>query len=531
MLPRTALIQLGKLLARDLSENGPVDDDLRDVGHALATHPQSIIDLLDLIATESRKKKVDTALVTSFSLMIGQGLEELRYAVERDLRSAIDAVAAVRAKVLSLVRDGKLEADALFLVLRQFVTAKLDLGEELQAVMASAIDHGPVPAMPGKADIDRFLHDMARQHDGDVFALQAQLAENTAVFPENQRAGIVAVVLEASDLALREAAVGWLLDSGAATRRDTAAQLHRATLSGLVSGTMLRRMITLRNWIPEADRAALDDIIRACRQKGVECAPALAPEAKQIVASGIDGSGALSLFLMVKDGRKHAAAALLLKQDIGVRDAWTRPALSKAEAEAFLFQIRSQIDTYPSDINFIRLALAHGLAVSLKSGVLPPFGLVDFAERAGLASINPEALPVADLIAQLVEDIPPARLAPASVAEVLEDTANWDMRYPFVQGWFEDDHAVGALLGGKRSTAQRRTALLLDQYLPTRRARWAEILGWAALIMKHDRTAAALWVDFALVAREILSGRPLSEIPLMVAIAAITVEAWKAGRA
>jgi hypothetical protein len=163
--------------------------------------------------------------------------------------------------------------------------------------------------------------------------------------------------------------------------------------------------------------------------------------------------------------------------------------------------------------------------------VLPPFGLVDFAERAGLASINPEALPVADLIALLVDDIPPARLAPASVTEVLQDTASWHMRYPFAQGWFEDDHAVGALLGGKRSTAQRRTTLILEQYLPTRRARWAEILGWAALIMKHDRTSAELWVDFALVARELLSERPLSEIPLMVTIAAITVEAWKAGPA
>jgi hypothetical protein len=529
MLPRTALIQLGKLLARDLNETGSVNDSLRDVGHALAAHPPSMLELLDLIATESRKKKPNPALVTAFTFMAGQGLEELRYGVERNLVASIEGVAAVRAKVLSLAQGGKLEADALYPVLRQFVIAKLDLGDELQAVMAASIDHGPVPVMPGKADIDHFLRDMARQHDGDIFALQAQLAENIGVFPEDQRGGIVALALAASDAALREIAVGWLLDPGAAARRDTAAHLHQAVAAGRVSGTMLRRMITLRNWIPEAERAALDEIIRACRQKGgIECTPAKMPEIKEIAASSVDGSGALSIFLIVKDGRKQAAAALLLKQDIGVRDAWTRPALTKADAEMFLFQIRSQLDVYPCSIDFVRAALGHALAVNLESGVLPPFGLVDFVERAGLASINPESLPVTELVARLTRDLPADRLTGAAVAKALQDSAAWQSEFPFVESWFEDDRAIELLLGGKRLSAKRQAALVLEQYLPTRRAHWAEILGWMALVLKHDEEAGDLWQDFALVARELLSERRLSEIPLMVWVAELTAEAWKA---
>ncbi|HXP98235.1 MAG TPA: hypothetical protein VN809_16095 [Telmatospirillum sp.] len=514
------------MVADDLSE-GHVSGGLRNVGEALAAAPDSILDLLDLTAKEARKKKPKQALLDAFTFMVGQALEVLRYGVERNSVEAVEAVSMARAHVRSLVLEGKLDAGTLLMMLRQFASAKLELGDDLQEAMASLIDHESVSVLPGKIEIDEILADMAHGCSGDIFALHAELAEQTSTFPEGHRAGIVAALLSAPDPALREAAVGWLLDSGATTRRETAGLLQQAATAGHVSATMLRRMIAIRNWLPDDDRPAVDAVIRVCRQKGVECAPLAAAVVRDVVVTGIDGSGAQSLFVMVKDGRKRAAAALLLKQGVGVRDAWVNAGLTKADADIFLFQVETQADCYDSDIDHVRLALGHALAEARKSGVLPPFGLVDVVERAGLIAVNPEAVPVDSLVARLLADIPPARQTPSMVAKAINGSAVWEDDFPFTESWFEDDGAIAELLDGKRMSAKRRTALLLGKYLPARRIRWAVLLAWTALSLRHDESTEDDWMDFALVSHEILGDRPLADIPVMTMIAGKTVEAWE----
>ncbi len=527
MMPRTALTQLAKLVANDMTK-GHVSGGLQGVGEALAAAPAAVIDVLDLLAKEARKKKSDHALVEAFGFMVGQALEILRYGVERNSAEAVEAVAAVRSRVLSLAHEGKLDPGTLLLILRQFASARLDLDADLQEVMASLMEHESAPVLPSKADIDNTLADMAKACGGDTFALQAQLAEQTSTFPETHRAGIVAALLGASDPSVREAAIGWLLDPGASTRRDTASLLQQAVAAGHVSATMLRRMIVIRNWIPDDERPGVDAVIRACREKGVECAPLAASAVRKVVASGIDGSGAQSLFVMAKDGRKQAAAALLLKQGVGVRDAWVTAGLTKAEADMFLFQVETQADCFDSSLDHLRLAMGRALAVAQESGALPPFGLVDVVERAGLAAVNPESVPVDSLVARLVADIPANRRTAAKVSKALKASATWEDDYSFVESWFEDDGAINELLDGKRMSAKRRTALVMDKHLPARRARWAELLGWTALTLRQDESTEDDWIDFVLVARELLGDRPLVDIPLMTAIAGKTVDVWGA---
>jgi hypothetical protein len=231
---------------------------------------------------------------------------------------------------------------------------------------------------------------------------------------------------------------------------------------------------------------------------------------------------------MVKDGRKQAAAAVLLKEGIGVRDAWVSAGLTKAEADMFRFQVCTQAECYDSAMEHVHLVLAHALAVSKVSGALPPFGLVDVAERAGLAAVNPEAVAVDSLVARLMADIPARCRTAAMVAKAVKASAAWGDDYSFIDTWFEDDGAVDALLEGKRMSAKRRAALVLDEHLSTRRARWAELLAWMALTLRQDETTEDDWMEFALVARELMGDRPLSNIPLMTVIADKTVEAWEA---
>lgn len=528
MLARRTLTEIGKAIAAEIA-TGELGDGARAIGDALAAHPTALHELISLITAESAKKKPRHDLLEAYMLMTGRGLEVLRYSCERNRPEAIAAVAALRERLREMSGAGEISAQVLLLVMRQFVSAKLDPGDELRATMeaAMAAEAETAPAPPEASDPRKFLVDLVAALEGDVFAIQSELGESFATLPDAHRATILETLLDAPQAAAREAVVGWLLDGSAEVRRAIARLLGAAASRRVVSETMLRRMIVMRNWLPEADRAPLDAAIKACRQSGVACA-ALAPaQVREVRASGIDGSGAQTIFVIAKEGRKHAVASLLVKHGLGVRDAWVQHRLSKNQAEDFVDEVEDNLDLFDASLEYLNLVLPHALAANQVSGVLPPPGLLDFIETAGIATVQAAALPLAELLEILLGDLAPERQNAAAVARALRASGRWHAEREFTASWFEDDAALRDLLGGKRRSGAERTRLVLENVLAPRRALWAEKLAWMALTMRQDEETGADWPDFALLAREVASDRPIGEIPLMHAIAAQTLKAQR----
>lgn len=70
MTPRAALVQLGKLVAKDMS-SGHMGEMARGLGDALAADPDAVLELLDLMVREGAKKKPSGPLIDAFAFMIG----------------------------------------------------------------------------------------------------------------------------------------------------------------------------------------------------------------------------------------------------------------------------------------------------------------------------------------------------------------------------------------------------------------------------------------------------------------------------
>ena len=523
MMPRNALTRLGKIVAKAMAGEQSDGEALEDVGEMLASDPEDILEVLELMARESQKKRPNKALLDAFGFMIGQALEIMRFGSEQNHPEAFNIIKAIRERILSLVQERKLNTETLHLILRQFVSAKLDLGSELQELMVSSMEDETI--LPNQTDMGDMFADMAQQWGDDIFALQAELAEQTSTLPEDYRSGIVAALLNSEEYALRETTVGWLLDAGATTRRDTLALLQQAAMEGNISGSMLRRMIEIRNWLPEQERSLLDAVIRICRQNNIDCAVLSPSEVRDVIVTGIDGSGAQSLFILCKDGRRQVLTSVLVKFGVGVRDTWIQPALTKAKVGALLSQIQSQTECHKSTLDHVYLLLAYALSMPEKSGVLPPFGLVDVIEKAGLTSVNPQPLSAADLIARLMDEV--AESPMPTVDEALAKSSQWMSAFPVFESWFEDDGTLAVLLTGKRTSIKRRVASVLEKYLPARRTRWAELLAWMSVTLLQDPATKEDGLASLLVARELLGDRSLVEIPLMVFIAERTVTMWK----
>ena len=75
-------------------------------------------------------------------------------------------------------------------------------------------------------------------------------------------------------------------------RQAAAAVLEQVASPETISPVMLRRTLLIRNWVPQAEREAIDRLTRKMRVKGVTCAQWMPPSALAIHSSLVDGIGA-----------------------------------------------------------------------------------------------------------------------------------------------------------------------------------------------------------------------------------------------
>src|SRR5262245_36153138 len=165
---------------------------------------------------------------------------------------------------------------------------------------------------------------------------------------------------------------------------------------------MLRRMVAMRNWLPEDSRAALAPAIATARRKGVSPAQWDDVEVRQLACTGVDGSGAIGALAHCRNKRKNVLGSLMLKHGIGVRDAWAREGLKTKEIEEIFFQA-SLMDQFMIPAEFIRIAVGHFLALRHQTGSMPPFGLLQFLEAVGVSSVQPEFMSATSLL-ELIPD-------------------------------------------------------------------------------------------------------------------------------
>lgn len=520
MADRTALPRIAKAVVADMASERLSVTSQRSI-EALEKEPEHVFDLVDLLAKEGKKKRANDPLINGFTFLLAHGLEMLRYGVDREDAAMTGIIARLRLHLIAAGEAGRITPAMLLLVLHQFTAAKLDIGDDLRNLMQTLMDNDSVAraACDRGEGADHFSR-MIEQFGGDPFAIHGCLDEAVDAVPKDGRASLVMATFADKEPAMREATIGFLLNASADVRSKLIELILLAAPHRLVSPTMLRRMIAMRNWLPDADRKGLDAAIKAARKNGVACAPWPRATVRQVLASGIDGSGAFTLLVIAEEAGKPLIAGLLIRQGFGVRDAWVRRDVSVAELRELVEHVGSEIGLSDSSVDYARTTCCQALAIHAEFGHPVPFALVDCAEAIGLADLSPEPLPVDKLVADLIAEVDAKRLTSTAVTKTLRQSANWQDDHPTLGSWFENN--VAKMIGGKRASRTKQMAVLLAGPLQTNRRRWAELVACSAMELKHRR-APGDWQSFAIVARELLGTRPLEEIGLMTAIADTTL--------
>jgi hypothetical protein len=521
---KAELIRLARLVQRDIA-GGHMSKNARQAVEVLSDYQNAAVDLLDLALEEATKE--DKSLFDSFGFLFGQSLEALRFDIESGYKTASDLADCTRQRLVAASKAGAVSPSHLVFLIQCYGSAKLDPGKDLRRVVerlleevgnADADNRNPADI----ADLLGLVADLVKQTDGDPFALHSVLGESAEGMPDEYRGVLAATFLSSSEPAAAEASIGWLLDPVAAVRQAVGSALADAAHKGKITPTMLRRMIAMRNWLPQDNRAALDASIATARRKGVQPAQGDDVEVQQLVCTGVDGSGAIGILAHCRSERKNVLGSLVLKLGIGIRDAWAQEGVKTREIEHAFFEA-SLMDQVTIPPEFIRIAAGHFLALGQQTGALPPFGLLRFLEALGISSVQPQLMSTTSLL----EKVPDGRaitgnlfeklLAPGSGSDLPGD-------YAFLDSWFEVGDEVDAVLIGSRTTRKKREAIIMEKVVEPRREWWAQSAAWTAYILSLAGNDER-WQEFYATTLAIVQGRPLREIPLLKLVAEQTVMA------
>ena len=503
----------------------------------METHPESLWPLLDAAIAASAARKRDEPLVTACRWLLANQLELIRYRLERGHDWARAMLEAYQEKLIGLARSNTLPEPDWFVLVNLLKDAKVPIRPEMVDALSQAIAEVTPGEAPRPDDIGRELRGVVDQMGtsvgDDPFLVVEGLAEIGTLMPTDLRAYLIHELGLSRHSALREALPLLLLDPEPMVRQAAAAALEQVATPETFSPVMLRRTLLVRNWVPDSEREAIDRMVRKARVKGVACAQWPQAPTLAIQCSAVDGSGAQSLILTTPGGRHGLFAGILLKQGFGVRDAWCDLSLPRSKITRSLKEIRHEMQWIPIGRDYLDLVVQHHIASGLAAGNLPLTAMVQIAEAIGATDWKDRSLDVAVETERLFAGLGAEAKTKTAIDASVRRSNVLLAENPMMQSWFEDDAAIRELVSDRRrlkhDVAVRR---VLDQVLTARRGVWAERLLFLALWLRagtETAVPAEWWRDCVVLAHELLTTRPLAELPAMVTIAERSVLVARVG--
>ncbi len=496
----------------------------------LANNPEALWVLRDgFIENASAKRRSQPSTVAAWQIVLERQLEEIRFKAERQHDWAIAMLDRYQGELLAMARQPGVDVETWQALVIALDRAKIVIKPEIRAASVELVS-GAVQAMPATADIVRSMEEIVETGGGDPFRIASHMFDAMTMMPSDFADFAVSAIAEAPLPALRDVLPLVLLAPEANCRQAAAAALERMAIDKRLTTAGLRRLITLRSWLPECERRTVDQAIRRARLAGVDCAPWPAGQIRSLVATLIDGSGCQSLLAVAKDGNRHIFAGILTKQGFGIRDVLAERSLSRREGDAMLTDVGSQVLSRPIARSYLDCMVQHALFTGVEANRTAPLALLEVAEALGAAEWRAERLNAEAELERLLAGLPAELTSTSAVAETLANSRHWSALPDLTDSWFEDDEGARDLCTRHRRAPKKAVAAVLASVIEPRRSVWAERLVWMAMWAGSQAAGTGAvapglprWHEYALVARALYEGRPLAEVPLMGEIARQTV--------
>lgn len=458
-------------------------------------------------------------------ILLEEALTEIRYSVDRKRDWADQTSKKIQQKIAEeafrVNVDTRVQSDLLQALYRAGLEIHPDIKEKSEEL---AKYYSRFTSKGGSSSLDRMFDAIMADGFESPFELLDFVMAELTILPEEGQLNIIAEMAASKHAVIREFAGLMLLHPNPEVRSHVPMIFNEFTDESTVSPETFRRMIGLRNWLPEDERPPLDELIKRIRMARVECAPMPKANFKEASVSTFDGSGIQGAWVFTSEGKKYNLSGIMVHQKDGVREAWVRRYLTRAETTAIHSDIAESILMSKTDPDYFHRLTAHFLWKGVQNNMAPPPELLEVAEAIGKAYWHPEPLDYDIELKRLEAEADPKTMKSAYISRVLAESKHWPDDEAFASSWFEDEAGLddiihaGDMAGASRES-QHAFDLKITEFFENRRQLWFERLFWMALWSKSSLGRAPLkWEKFLILAWELQKGTPLEEIPLMQSI-------------
>jgi hypothetical protein len=494
----------------------------RESREFLAESPECLLFFLEgfLKAGNPQHREADDHLADAYLTLIGVELNILRATGDFGDSWTRQVLDDFETRLVDALRGGEATLEQIISITEIMLKERIQPGPELAALFGEAYERLGAIAQP--PDPAALCAQIAAECEGDPFAVRDVLFSSIR-FTGAISSELIGALFSARQNTVSDGAALGVLDPQLEVRSAVAAALLVHAPNAITSAT-LRRLIAIRRWLPESERAPIDQAVRAARLGGVECAQ-WKPGAGivEIRVSSPDGAGAQMAMIVSNSDGGYRLSGILFKGGAGIPDAWTSDPQSMREIKGLLNERSSDVYLLRGSRRYLDLMVGYYLKDALNHGVLPAPRLLELAEYLQAPQWQPMQPGWRELLADLLKEVRGELLNPNSVNAIIATSAKWGMKRKWSQSWAEDGEAVGRLLARMDGRLIETVCeKIIDKILEKRREVWAERFTLTALWMKEAPKCSLPWEHFAIVAHKIVEGMALRKLPLMHSIAEAT---------
>jgi hypothetical protein len=502
---------------------GEEPDNIPQLEQYFASSPREIFTALNGVVRNLSPAGKNPTLAQGYLFLLEGLLEHIRFGMDRGHPPATRLIADFQSHVAARVEAGRIDHDTLGYVAAALHRSRIPAAPRLAAASTKRRLNDDAS---GLRDIRADLARLVEAYAGDPFGLVDLLSESTHVVPVEVRACLAAELALSGFPDGRAAAVLYLLDPALVVRNTAASAL--ASSASALSPTDVRRLIAVRNWRCENERAEIDAIVRKARAAGIECAQWRECTAEAILATALDGDGTQGFMLVSPAGRKRRLSPILTRK--GIVEAFSSLPESRRSVEKILSDFNQGLAVVPVSRNYLDSVLAHNLALGIEKGEPPPFRLLQVAEAIGGADWQPTRINYSVAMGRLIAELPDTMRQGREFERALRAGDPFDDLELITESWFEDDPEIQQVLAlALAGDPSKLATYLLQSVIARRREKWADIFLRTALWMREaPDTFHSPWRELAIAAKAVSDGRDLSEIGFMRDIAHRTIEAFLA---
>lgn len=455
--------------------------------------------------------------------LLGAAMSNAQMAKQSGIKCGEEFLQAIEDATDLASRQGKLDPIRRMMIAQACTRSGAPAIPALELTMEDADEGLKMPYMK-HADIEMLpeLFNMAlADSGGTAMDMYDAIQESFPLLPPETRASFIAWSVSQDEPIHAELSAMWLLDPKPEIRLAAAGAI--AERVDFPQG-IAPRMAQLRSWMPEDEaRVLIDKALRDFMRGGNEPEARIAPwTIEYVVANVPDWQGAQNFGAALRSGKSRKFALILVKQDVGVKNAYLVDCSSKREQNDLKSQVTGggKIGVAAS-ADCLERAVSRAISDSLEGGMPPHAGLLEIVELCGYPELRPQRVSTEELVSSL-PDAPRIRELSAQAREnLVEDSASWFRRHECVRLWMELGDEMKDLLENSGDRSARDAALW--NWFEDRRDRWTRLIGNGADLLASSGHKDA--DSFTAVALALVEGRQCKEIPVLASAAAKTVEA------